>query len=149
LAHFTTRFRYRFGDIDDAGIAYYPTLLHYFHCAFEDWWLDGLGIPYPGLMHERKVGFPAVHLKADFMRPVAYGDEPFAHVGVHAVGTTSVRFGYWMSVDEDGLEPHCSASVTTVAVNMDTMEKLVVPADLRAAFARFQLEGAEFPSAGS
>ena len=28
---FTKRFRYRFGDIDDAGIAYYPSFFHYFH----------------------------------------------------------------------------------------------------------------------
>jgi acyl-CoA thioesterase FadM len=25
---FRTKLRYRFGDIDDAGIAYYPKLLH-------------------------------------------------------------------------------------------------------------------------
>ena len=39
---FTKRYRYRFGDIDDAGIAYYPAMFHYFHCCFEDWWSDGL-----------------------------------------------------------------------------------------------------------
>jgi len=43
---FEQRIRYRFGDIDDAGIAYYPKLLHCFHCAFEDWWSDALGRPY-------------------------------------------------------------------------------------------------------
>ena len=48
---FSKRLRYRFGDIDDAGIAYYPKLLHYLHCAFEDWWSDGLHHPYPRLLH--------------------------------------------------------------------------------------------------
>lgn len=33
---FAQKLRYRFGDIDDAGIAYYPKLLHCFHCAFEE-----------------------------------------------------------------------------------------------------------------
>ena len=142
----TKRYRYRFGDIDHAGIAYYPALLHYFHCAFEDWWQDALEIRYPELMRDRKIGFPAVHLDASFVRPVQYGDEPYAHVGVHAVGTSSVRFGYWMSIDEAGKQPHCMATVTTVAVHMDTMAKLEVPDDLREAFARYQLEDGEFPA---
>ena len=43
---FTKRYRYRFGDIDYAGIAYYPSYFHYFHCAFEDWWSEGLHAPY-------------------------------------------------------------------------------------------------------
>ena len=47
-----TRLRYRFGDIDEAGIAYYPKLLHYFHCAFEDWWSDALGHPYAKVIRE-------------------------------------------------------------------------------------------------
>ena len=57
---FTKRLRYRFGDIDDAGIAYYPSFFHYFHCAFEDWWNDHLEINYAELMHEGDLGFPAV-----------------------------------------------------------------------------------------
>ena len=28
---FRKRYRWRFGDIDDAGIAYYPTFFHYYH----------------------------------------------------------------------------------------------------------------------
>jgi hypothetical protein len=79
---FRTRLRYRFGDIDDAGIAYYPKLLHYFHCAFEDWWSDGLGHPYSKLMHDDKLGLPAVKLEAEFFAPVRYGDEPWVHIGV-------------------------------------------------------------------
>jgi 4-hydroxybenzoyl-CoA thioesterase len=70
---FSTRMRYRFGDIDDAGIAYYPKLLHYFHCAFEDWWSDALGHPYARVMHDDKLGFPAVKLECEFFAPIRYG----------------------------------------------------------------------------
>ena len=71
---FTKRFRYRFGDIDDAGIAYYPSFFHYFHCAFEDWWSDALHTPYDTVLHEEKFGLPAVGVKTrrqmnNLMRP--------------------------------------------------------------------------------
>src|SRR5690606_6013572 len=98
---FRTQLRYRFGDIDAAGIAYYPKLLHYFHCAFEDWWKDGLGHPYPELIARDRLGMPAVRLEAEFFAPVLYGDEPFVHVGVLSVGNTSVEFGFWMTRGDD------------------------------------------------
>ncbi len=88
---FRTRVRYRFGDIDDAGIAYYPKLLHYFHCAFEDWWSDGLGRNYAKLMHEDKLGFPAVKIDAEFFAPISYGDEPTVHLGVLRIGWARAR----------------------------------------------------------
>ena len=65
MTAWTQKVRYRFGDIDHAGIAYYPTLLHLFHCAFEDWWSDALGHPYPKLLDRDKLGFPAVHLDVE------------------------------------------------------------------------------------
>jgi 4-hydroxybenzoyl-CoA thioesterase len=98
---FEQRIRYRFGDIDDAGIAYYPKLLHCFHCAFEDWWSDALGRPYAALMHEDKLGLPAVHLDVDFFAPIRYGDEPIVHLGVLHLGESSVEFGFWMTHPAD------------------------------------------------
>jgi 4-hydroxybenzoyl-CoA thioesterase len=98
---FAKRFRYRFGDIDHAGIAYYPKLLHYFHCCFEDWWSEGLGHPYAELMRSDKLGLPAVRLEVDFMAPVRYGDEPPCP-GRLRIGNSSVEFGYWFAREEGG-----------------------------------------------
>lgn len=143
---FRTRFRYRFGDIDDAGIAYYPNLLHCFHCAFEDWWSDGLGHPYPRLLHEDKLGFPAVRLEVDFYAPVVYGDEPDVHLGVLRVGNASVEFGMWMTRGEDP-KPLCRARIVTASVDMATMQKVAVPDVWRQRFAEFALAAADFPTA--
>jgi len=120
--------RYRFGDIDDAGIGYYPTLLHYFHCCFEDWWSDALGTPYPTVLHEEKLGFPAVNLDVDFLSPVRYGDEPEICLTIVKLGTTSVQFGIWM---ENEGRVMCRARITTVAVDMDTMAKRELPESWR------------------
>ncbi len=142
---YRTRLRYRFGDIDDAGIAYYPKLLHYFHCAFEDWWSDGLGHPYSKLMHEDKLGLPTVKLEAEFFSPVRYGDEPWVHIGVLRIGQSSVESGFWMTRGDDP-RPLCKARVTTVAVDMDAMQKQELPPEWRRRFAPFALREEDFPS---
>ena len=41
---YRTRVKVRFGDIDRAGIAYYPNLYHYCHIAFEDFFEEHLGV---------------------------------------------------------------------------------------------------------
>lgn len=143
---FQTRLRYRFGDIDEAGIAYYPKLLHYFHCAFEDWWSDGLGYPYSRLLHDDKLGLPAVKLEVEFFAPVRYGDEPVVHLGVLRVGSSSVEFGFWMTRGSEQA-PLCRARIVTAAVDMDTMQKRVLPEPWRTRFAAYALAEADFPSA--
>lgn len=71
-------FRYpitvRFGDIDQAGIVYYPRFLHYCHVAMEELFSQRVGIGYPELLRDHRVGFPTVRLSADFRRPLRYGD---------------------------------------------------------------------------
>ena len=156
--HWQKTIRYRFGAIDDAGIAYYPGFFHVFHCAFEDWWQDALGVRYAGLMHERKIGFPTVHVETNFKAPVFYGNEPVVHVGVQRVGTKSVTFGFWLTgpgvpttgdrapADTPPEQLLCTSATTTACVCMDTMKPLPVPDDLRALFADYTLEDKEFGS---
>jgi 4-hydroxybenzoyl-CoA thioesterase len=141
---FRTRLRYRFGDIDDAGIAYYPKLLHYFHCAFEDWWSDALHHPYPRLLHEDKLGLPAVKLEAEFYVPVRYGDEPDVHLAVLRLGSSSVEFGFWMT-GSDVQKPLCRARVLTASVDMSTMKKCPLPEVWRIRFQPFVIDERDFP----
>lgn len=140
---FTKPYRYRFGDIDDAGIAYFPSYFHYFHCAFEDWWTEALNLPYAQVLHEAKFGLPAVHIESDFFSPIRYGDEPLIHLGILRLGTTSVEFGYWMTSGDD--EPLCRAKITTVSIDMAKMEKQPIPEKYREAFTRYILRDGEFP----
>ena len=145
---FTKRYRYRFGDIDDAGIAYYPSFFHYFHCAFEDWWSDGLDTRYDTVLHEEKFGLPAVHIESDFRLPIRYGDEPDIHLAILRVGQSSVEFGYWMTRDgTDG--PLCHARITTVGVDMQTLKKQPIPLKWRTAFAAWTISEDEFPGANA
>lgn len=142
---YSKQYRYRFGDIDDAGIAYYPKFFHYFHCAFEDWWSEELGIAYPTLMHDEDLGFPVVHVDADFFAPIRYGDEPFLHVGVLRVGGASVEFGFWMRIPGADPEIRCAARITTVAIAMKSGQKRALPDRWRSEFARFAVAPEDFP----
>ncbi len=143
---FQKRFRYRFGDIDDAGIAYYPKLLHCFHCTFEDWWSEALGKPYAELLHLDRLGLPCVHIEADFYSPIRYGDEPTVHLGVLRIGSSSVEFGFWMTRGDDP-RPLCRARITTSTVDMAAMQKIALPQSWRDRFAPFALAEAAFPTA--
>ena len=143
---FTKRFRYRFGDIDDAGIAYYPSFFHYFHCAFEDWWSDALHTPYDTVLHEEKFGLPAVHIESDFFQPIKYGDEPDIHLGILRIGNSSVEFGYWMTLDGNDA-PLCRAQITTASVNMNTMATQAIPEKWRVAFQEYLIPAGDFPAA--
>lgn len=141
---FATRLRYRFGDIDDAGIAYYPKLLHYFHCAFEDWWSDALHHPYPRLMHEDKLGFPTVKLDVEFFSPVRYGDEPLVHLGILRLGTGSVEFAMWMTKGDEK-KPLCRARILTATVDMGTMQKTQLPPVWRERFQPYVIREEDYP----
>ena len=145
---FRKQYRFRFGDIDDAGIAYYPKLLHYFHCAMEDWWSEGIGTSYQQVMHVERYGLPAAQLNADFYEPIRYGDEPWVHLGVLRVGTTSVELAFWMTRDEGG-PPACRMRVRTVGVDMDTLRPVPVPQKWRDAFARFSVREQDLPGPGT
>ncbi len=141
---FEKRFRYRFGDLDRAGIAYYPSFFHYFHQCFEDWWSDGLGKDYAKVMDEDHLGLPAVHIETDFFEQIRYGDEPMIHLGILRMGKSSVDFAFWMT--KEGLDGAvCSAKITTVAVDMRDMTKRELPEVWRARFEPFVISAEQVP----
>ena len=49
---FKTTILVRFGDLDAAGIAYYPNLVNFLHEAFEDFFAGHVGRPYPEVFAE-------------------------------------------------------------------------------------------------
>jgi 4-hydroxybenzoyl-CoA thioesterase len=125
----------RFGDVDHAGIVYYPQFFIYFHEAFEDFF-NSNGFPYDQLLNRRRVGFPTVHIECDYRLPLRYGDALDVELSVPRVGAHSAVFRYVGFRKLDGKEA-CVASITCACVNLDTFEALEVPEDLRSLFTRF------------
>lgn len=120
----------RFEEVDAAGIAFFARFFHWCHEAMERFF-DGVPGGYVTLITQRRIGFPAVHLEADWRSPLRYGDVARIDVSVAKIGTTSATFRYVLTRESDGV---CAAVVehVTVATNLDTMTKLPLPDDCRA-----------------
>jgi 4-hydroxybenzoyl-CoA thioesterase len=132
---FRTQIRVRFGDVDHAGIVYYPQFFIYFHEAFEDFFDDN-GLRYDQLLDRRRIGFPTVHIETDYKQPLRYGDALDLELSVPTLGKRSAVFRYVGYRHQDGREA-CRADITCACVNLDSFKSVDVPDDLRALFQRF------------
>ncbi|MEZ6195929.1 MAG: thioesterase family protein [Planctomycetota bacterium] len=126
-----------FGDVDWAGILYYPRFLHYCHLAFEDFMGEVAGLSYARFLGELRRGFPAVRVEVDYRRPFRYGDVMTMEIGVLAIGDRSLRLRYRAGVG-DG-EIHAEAVITTALVDMDRFRSTPVTPELRAALERHRV----------
>lgn len=127
---FTTRILVRFGDLDAAGIAYYPNLVNFLHESFEDFFVGHVGRPYPEVYAEG-LGFPTAKLEVDFLSPVRYGDHVDMSLTVEKVGRSSVQMRYEASV---GGRQVFRARNVAVVVDMKTFRPQPLPSWLRERF---------------
>lgn len=119
----------RFEEVDAAGIAFFARFFNWCHEAMERFF-DGIPSGYVNLILKRRIGFPAVHLTADWRAPLRYGDVARIETAVVKVGTTSASFRYTLTRVSDGV---LCATIehTTVATDLDTMTKRALPDDCR------------------
>jgi 4-hydroxybenzoyl-CoA thioesterase len=127
---FTTTILVRFGDLDAAGIAYYPNLVNFLHEAFEDFFTGHVGRPYPEVYRDG-IGFPTVKIDMEFLSPVHYGDRVEIGVTVERIGRSSVQIRYEASV---GGHPVFRARNVAVVVDMRTFRPITMPPWLRERF---------------
>lgn len=128
---FRAPIRVCFGDIDNAGIVYYPRVMHYFHLAMEEFFGSELKIDYAEVIHRRKVSLPTVHVESDFRRRLSYGDRIDMEVTVLRIGRTSITWGYRGYRMREREELAVEGHNVTVCVDNDTFEKMEVPEWLR------------------
>ena len=120
---FKTSILVRFGDLDAAGIAYYPNLVNFLHEAFEDFFRGHVGRSFPEVYAEG-ISFPAVKLEMEFVSPVRYGDSVEVAVGVERIGRSSVQVRYEGSVKG---RPVFHARNIVVVVDMKTFRPVPLP----------------------
>jgi len=120
----------RFEEVDAAGILFFARFLEYCHDGMDRFFA---GVPggYVGLITKRRVGFPAVHVEADFNAPLRYGDTTRIDVTVPRIGTSSCTFRYAFYRVADGAAVAVISHVV-VSTNLDTMTKVTLPDDCRA-----------------
>ena len=127
---FTSIQKIRFDDVDGAGIVYYPQFFHICHAAFEDFFDTAAPISYPGLIRQRRIGFPTVAISSTFSSPLIYGDVAVVDLSVERIGRTSVHLLYEIRRRSDG-KTCFTADVTTVVIDLDSQRPVPIPDDLR------------------
>ena len=136
---FRRSYAVRFGDIDHAGIAFYPSLLRLVHEAFEDAWAHGMGRPYVEVCDGEHLGFPAVHIDADFTAPLRFGNSVEIAVSVVRIGTKSVTWRYDMTRDDGTVTARLD--VTTAAVDLRDFTGRELPGWCRDLLGKLQADG--------
>ena len=130
----------RFEEVDFARIVFFPRLFVYCHQTFEDFFRDEVGVPYPYMLQERRVGFPVVSTSADFAGPLRFGDPVRIIMETERVGTRSLTNRYRLFQEDRGAL--CAQiRVVTAAISMDRMSSVDLPDDVKDAFNRHLIQG--------
>lgn len=133
---YTSIQKIRFDDVDGAGIVYYPRYLHLCHAAFEDFFDATAPFGYPELISKKRLGFPTVHLEADFKAPLSYGDVAIVTLSVKKIGTSSMVLHYDVMRKRDATRCF-TADITTVMMDLDSQKAVPVTAELRSVLERY------------
>ncbi len=132
---FTHRHKVRFGEVDFAGIVYYPNFFNYYQHTEEEF-LNHLGFWFHEMLGERRQGFPIVHVEADFKRPVRLGDTLEIALHVARLGRSSATFGFEVRTAGDPAL-RATAQITHALLDLDAFAAIPLPQAMREAFSRY------------
>jgi len=131
---FETARTVRFADCDPAGIVFFPQYLVMVNTLVEQWFDDGLGIAYAGVIGERRTGLPTVRLEVDFTAISRHGERLAQRLRVDKLGRSSLTLQHEFSV---GGELRLRALQVLVCTSLDSHRPQPLPDDIRAAIAPF------------
>jgi 4-hydroxybenzoyl-CoA thioesterase len=117
----------RFGQCDQAGIAYFPSYIDMLVGVTEDFFAH-IGAPWTVLIPERRIGVPTVRLDATFVKPAFHGDRLDFTLRVTGVGRSSLDFAHRVSVGGDTVWTACQRLVAT---SLETHRPIAWPDDIR------------------
>lgn len=127
---YETKWQVRFGEVDRAGVIYYPVLFDNIHRGVEDLFQEA-GFPFDEILSEG-LGLPIVHAEADYLNPIQYGDTVELTI-TPLMGDSSIAFTAIGRIKDTvfrAVEKH-------VIINQDTFEKRPVPTNLREALSPY------------
>ena len=127
---FRVPLKVRLSDIDQAGIVFYPNFFQYVNIAIEEFFSREIGVDYPTLVIEHRIGLPTVHLESDFKHPMRFGDTFEVEMNIESVGKSSITFAYAIHISGKKLVAVRGKKVT-VCLDLDTFEKKEIPEWLR------------------
>ena len=131
---FTARRIVRFSDCDPAGIVFFPQYMVMLNGIVEEWFDQGLKIPYAELIGQRRTGLPTVRLELDFSAISRHGDELVWSIGIERLGRSSLTLRVQV---HGGEELRMQARQVLVCTSLLTHRPLALPDDVRKALAPY------------
>ena len=127
----------RFSHCDPAGIVFFPHYLVMLNDLNEDWFAHLLDAPYADLVGRRRIGLPTVSLQCDFSAISRMGENVTLGLTVERLGTKSITLRHGCRL---GDEARMRVRQVIVTTDLDSHRAIDIPADLRAAIARFMAQ---------
>jgi len=121
----------KFEEVDAAKIVFFARFLNYAHEAMEDFFAALPNGGYAGLIIDRRVGLPAVHVEMTFSSPARYGDTLRIETSVARLGKRSATLRYRMLDARTGAA-RAEVQHTVVTTDLDAMRSCDMPDDVRA-----------------
>jgi 4-hydroxybenzoyl-CoA thioesterase len=129
--------RVRFDEVDAAGIVYFARFFTWCHDAMEAMLAGPDGRGYVKLITERRLGFPAVHVEADYAAPLRFGEEVHLAGTVERLGTSSITLRFDLTRASDG-DHVATLKHIVVLTDLDAMRARPIPDDVRATLETWQ-----------
>lgn len=139
----------RFSHCDPAGILSVPHFFDIVNDAVEDWFGDGLGVPFAAFLLEHGYGNPIVSTQCEFLAPVRFGEELALELAPTRIGRSSIRTRLGGRVAG---EERIRARHATSIISRRTGRSVEMPRELRARAERYLAsgpEGASFVATGA
>ncbi len=127
----------RFRDCDSAKMVFYPRYLEYFNDLVEDWFSDGIGLPFDVMHRDRNCGLPTVHLEVDFIIPGRLGEVLTASLVVTRIGGSSIALQILMQ-DAEGND-RVRGRVVLVLTELGKDISRPIPPELREKIERYRI----------
>ncbi|MCO4770509.1 MAG: acyl-CoA thioesterase [Deltaproteobacteria bacterium] len=138
---FVQSYKVRFGEIDHAGVMYYPAFFDRMHRAFEDFWEEALGRSYAEVLDGDGIGFPVVDIHSRFSAPFRLGDIMRVEIAALRLGGRSITFRYQLFKDDEDA-PRTEAEIVSGVIAMGTFEPQPLPDHYRAALTPYVIQEA-------
>ncbi len=126
----------RFDEVDAAAILFFARFFNYAHDAMEAFFGQLPG-GYAHLINGRRIGLPAVHVEADFLHPLRFGDVARIDVTCPHIGTSSCTFRHSIRRCDDAT-PIAVVKHVCAAVDLVTMKSIPIPSDMRGLLERYR-----------
>ncbi|WP_444764534.1 acyl-CoA thioesterase [Roseateles sp.] len=127
----------RFGHCDPAGIVFYPRYFEMLNELVEDWFGNGLGLPFEQLIGQRRVGMPTAQLETRFVRVSRHGDSLVQRIHIERLGRSSVTLRVVFDGKDEGVSgPLVEFTQVLVCTSLSDHKPQAFPDDLRAALQR-------------